>query len=115
MNFRVDPLAVVNTLHSMIEQNNSRMTAVKAVHELAAKGIVLPGKTDKEQAQVLASLISLCSSSFLDVRTGKGGGIGLPTTRAAATSKRKSPSKASQASDQAEGEASPDDFLATGT
>lgn len=79
MNFRVDPFDVIRCLHSLVEQKESRITFIQAVQLLASKGLVLPGKNKKEQAQVLASLVNLCDSNFLNVRPGKGGGVGLPS------------------------------------
>jgi hypothetical protein len=108
MNFRVDPVVVVSTLHSMLEQKNSRMTTVQAVHELAAKGLVLPGKTDKEQAQILTSLISLCNLDFLDVRPGKGGGVGLPSMRSATGKASKRATVAGMMRDAAEDDSTTD-------
>ena len=87
MSFVIDPVSVVTTLHSLVEQKNSRITFLQAVHELAAKGLVLPGKTEKEQVQVLTALINLCSSDFLDARPGRSGGVGLPSMRADKLSK----------------------------
>lgn len=113
MNFRVDPLTVVTTLHSMIEQNNGRMTVIKAVHRLAAKGLALPGKTDKEQAQVLNSLISLCSPGIFDIRPGKNGGIGLPSMHSLA-SRGSLAGLVSQAASDAEGQEELSEFK-TGT
>lgn len=120
MNFRVDPVVVVNTLKSMLEQKDSRMTTIQAVYELAAKGLVLPGKTDKEQVQLLNSIISLCEPSFLNVRPGKGGGVGLPSMQKSATVKPGRRSRATAKGILTEtGEASSTenstDFLKTGT
>jgi len=95
MNFVIDPASVVTTLHSLIEQKNSRLTFLQAVHELAAKGLVLPGKTKKEQVQVLTALINLCNPDFLNARPGKGGGVGLPSMRAAKPAKARGAALAS--------------------
>lgn len=115
MNFRVDPFDVVNTLHSILEQKNVRMTVVQAVHELAAKGLVLPGDSDKEQSQVLTALVNLCDPSFLDTRPGRGGGVGLPTMRAAKSKKAGRATVASVVRDLESQDADTEDQLETGT
>jgi len=79
MSFRISPVEICNTLHSLVEQSETRISFGEAVHLLASKGLVLPGKTEKEQTKVLSSLINLCSPSYLDVRRGRSGGVGLPS------------------------------------
>ena len=87
MKFVIDPEVVVTNLHSLCEQNNSRLTFKQAVYALAEKGIVLPGKTNKEQIQILTALINLCEPSFLDARPGRNGGVGMPSMRSAKATK----------------------------
>lgn len=102
MKFVIDPEVVVTNLHSLCEQSNSRLTFKQAVYALAEKGIVLPGKTDKEQIQILTALINLCEPSFLDARPGRNGGVGLPSMRSAKPAKAKMATLATMMRDNAE-------------
>jgi hypothetical protein len=120
MNFRVDPFTVIKTLHSIVEQKDARVTFLQAVNELAAKGLALPGETEKEQCQVLAALVNLCDPSFLDTRPGRGGGVGLPSMHGSSSDKagrRKRAAAPSSTPQETSSESSEEnqEFLETGT
>jgi len=116
MSFSVDPVVVVSTLHSILEQTDRRLTFSEAVDRLAAVGVVLPGSELKDQVKNLSALISFCDSTFLDARPGRGGGIGLPSVHSSKAKKKSSVADlVSNLSDQDDQESSDDDQLDTGT
>lgn len=88
MNFRVDPVVVVSTLHSILEQSENRLTFADAVDRLASVGVVLPGKDLKDQVKALSVLVSLCEPSFIDARPGRNGGVGVPSVHASKSKKK---------------------------
>lgn len=88
MSFSVDPVVVVSTLHSLLEQTDRRLTFPEAVDRLASVGVVLPGSDLKDQVKNLSALISFCDPTFLDARPGRGGGIGLPSLHASKSKKK---------------------------
>ncbi len=73
--FRTNPEVVVNALLALVDSKNTRVSLDVAAAALVDQGLDL-GSSPKE---TLSALLSLVNSDVLDLRPGKGGGIGRPT------------------------------------
>lgn len=72
--FISNPEEVILALISIVDKSNSRISLSKAIKELKDQGFDL-GTTPQES---LRALVSLVDPNVLNLRQGRGGGIGRP-------------------------------------
>lgn len=73
--FRTNPEFVVNTLLEILDAKKTRLSVKKATQELVDQGLDLGPNPES----ALSSILALVKPSVLNIRSGKGGGVGRPT------------------------------------